>query len=72
MHLDSLCSFYTLCRNNLAISSTVTIICIEIKCALLDTKSTTVIIVLQLKDLGSFTMKIILRVSYLDSGTGIG
>ena len=72
MYLGSLYSFYTLCRNNLATSSIVTIIYIGMKCALLDTKSTTVIIVLQPENLDSFTMKITLRVSHLDSSTGIG
>ena len=56
----------------MAAPSMVTVMCVGIKCALFDTKSTTIITALCLEDLGSSTMKSVLKVSHHVSGTGRG
>jgi len=71
-HLGSLWSFQTWWRNSLAASSVVTIVYIRMKYALFDTKSTTIITTSCPDDLGSSTMKSMLRVSHHVSRTGRG
>ena len=63
-HPGSSQSFYTQCKNNLTIPSTVTIVYVRMKWALLDTESTTIIIVSYPENLESLTMKSTLKVSH--------
>ena len=62
-------SFQTQWRKSLAAPSTVTVVCIGMKCTLLETESTTVMTALCLENSGSSTMKLILSVSHCLSRT---
>ena len=70
MQVERLCNFQTSCKKSLIAPSAVTIIYIRMKLVLLETKLTIIITVSKSMDSGSLTMKSILMVSHLISGTG--
>jgi len=67
MHFRRLWSFQTWCRKSLAAPSTVTVVCVRIKCAHFDTESTTVITALCPEEKRSSTTKSTLSMSHRKS-----